>query len=213
MRCKQANQILTVNAILLSTDELNALIERYGNELGFNYGRFLEDADPAEYAIPKLIQPSTPAGDCKFKNDDGTEKETEEDIIKILTKAKRQAVTLNLPVLDFLQDYDRHREGEILEVDFRRAVDNANIKMTPEEMDIICRMYEITTLLPPLSSFNSHHLSFFMLDFFSLIILDLVSVLRNVVVVSCTAAFAMLLMRSLFKWSRSLVIVWLLQCL
>lgn len=119
---------------------MNALIERYGNELGFNYGRFLEDADPAEYAIPKLIQPNTPTGECKFKNDDGSPQETEEDIITILTKAKRQAVTLNLPVLDFLQDYDRHREGEILEVDFRRAVDNANIKMTPEEMDIICRM-------------------------------------------------------------------------
>lgn len=140
VRCKQANQIFTVNAILLSNDEMNALIERYGNELGFNYGRFLEDADPAEYAIPKLIQPNTPTGECKFKNDDGSPQETEEDIITILTKAKRQAVTLNLPVLDFLQDYDRHREGEILEVDFRRAVDNANIKMTPEEMDIICRM-------------------------------------------------------------------------
>lgn len=116
------------------------MIDRYGNELGFNYTRFLEDADPAEYAIPKLMPPASMQTAClSFKNN-AADTENEEYVIQLLTKAKRQAIVKSIPVIDFLQDFDRHREGEILEVDFRRGVDNANIKMTPKEMDTICKM-------------------------------------------------------------------------
>uniref|UniRef100_A0A1A9VKK1 EF-hand domain-containing protein n=1 Tax=Glossina austeni TaxID=7395 RepID=A0A1A9VKK1_GLOAU len=141
LRCRQANQIFTTNGILLSNDELNALIDRYGNELGFNYTRFLEDADPAEYAIPKLMPPASMQTAClSFKNN-AADTENEEYVIQLLTKAKRQATVKNIPVIDFLQDFDRHREGEILEVDFRRGVDTADIKMTPNEMDTICKIF------------------------------------------------------------------------
>lgn len=110
--------------------------------MGFHYTKFLEDADPAEYAVPKLTATTTLQENCPtFKNNAKIDMDTEEDIIKLLTKAKRQAVTKNIPVIDFLQDYDRHREGEILEVDFRRGVDNANIKLSKEEVDKLCKMY------------------------------------------------------------------------
>ncbi|XP_037810226.1 uncharacterized protein LOC119602666 [Lucilia sericata] len=141
--CKIANQIFVTNGILLSNDELNALIDRYGNELGFNYTKFLEDADPAEYAVPKLSAVNTIHADCATLNDSRpkVDAESEEYIIKLLTKAKRQAVTKSIQVIDFLQDYDRHREGEILEVDFRRGIDNANIKLSVEEMDTLCNIF------------------------------------------------------------------------
>ncbi|XP_073820133.1 uncharacterized protein [Musca autumnalis] len=141
--CKIANQIFVSNGILLSNDEMNSLTDRYGNELGFNYRRFLEDADPAEYAIPKLKATSNLQTECPTPNNATTdETETNEEfIIKLLTKAKRQAVTKSIPVIDFLQDYDRHREGEILEIDFRRALDNANIKLSVEEVNTLCKIF------------------------------------------------------------------------
>lgn len=141
VRCKIANQIFVTNGILLSNDELNALVDRYGNELGFNYTKFLEEADPAEYAIPKLTANTSLQSDCPISRDSNKlDMDSEENIIRLLTKAKRQAVTKSIPVIDFLQDYDRHREGEILEVDFRRGIDNANIKLSSDEVDILCKM-------------------------------------------------------------------------
>lgn len=110
--------------------------------MGFNYTKFLEDADPAIYAIPKLTATNTLQENCPtFKNTTEIEMDTEENIIKLLTKAKRQAVTKNISVIDFLQGYDRHREGEILEVDFKRGIDNANIKLSKPEVEQLCKMY------------------------------------------------------------------------
>ncbi|XP_058985391.1 uncharacterized protein LOC101892754 isoform X1 [Musca domestica] len=143
--CKIANQIFVSNGILLSNDELNSLTDRYGNELGFNYKHFLEDADPAEYATPKLKSTSSLQTGClKTKVEAPSvddDEPHEEYIIKLLTKAKRQAVTKCIPVIDFLQDYDRHREGEISEIDFRRALDNANIKLSIDEVNSLCKIF------------------------------------------------------------------------
>ncbi|XP_075148195.1 uncharacterized protein LOC142222120 [Haematobia irritans] len=145
--CKIANQIFVNNGILLSNDELNSIVDRYGNEMGFNYTRFLEDADPAEYAVPRLKASSplqtncTPSANNELDSHKDEKAINEEYIIRVLTKAKRQVVTKSIPVVDFLQDYDRHREGEILEGDFRRGLDNANIKLTPQETDTICKIF------------------------------------------------------------------------
>uniref|UniRef100_A0A1I8PT42 EF-hand domain-containing protein n=1 Tax=Stomoxys calcitrans TaxID=35570 RepID=A0A1I8PT42_STOCA len=148
--CKIANRILVNNGILLSNDELNSLIDRYGNELGFNYTRFLEHADPAEYAIPKLTTSSTIQGNCLAPltrdGDANGEDEignitNEQYIIKLLAKIKRQAITKSISVMDFLQDYDRHREGEISEEDFRRGLDNANVKLLPQEVKMLCKIF------------------------------------------------------------------------
>lgn len=139
-RCNQANQVFLTNGILLTKEELDSLKYRYGNELGFNYMKFLADADPAEYGIPKLNEPASIAVECHKASNPVIDFKSEETMVRILSKAKQQAIVNNVPIMDFLSDYDRHKEGEILEVDFRRAVDNANIKMDVEEMDAICKL-------------------------------------------------------------------------
>lgn len=67
---------------------------------------------------------------------------SQQDLIDVLAKIKKQMLTKSLRVVDFLRDYDRHRKGEILDEDFRRGVDNSGIKITPREMDIVCEMYD-----------------------------------------------------------------------
>jgi len=61
------------------------------------------------------------------------ELDSEEIITRILTSAKRQSITKGVSCIDFLSDYDRHREGEILESDFKRALDNSMIILSEED--------------------------------------------------------------------------------
>jgi len=42
-----------------------------------------------------------------------------------------------------MKDYDRHREGEILESDFKRALDNSSVIIKEEEATILCNMWVI----------------------------------------------------------------------
>ncbi|XP_067627321.1 uncharacterized protein [Eurosta solidaginis] len=142
VNCNQANQVFLTNGILLSNNELNALLARYGNELGFNYTKFLEHADPAEYALPKLKpHPEALKADCPAISKDSGNNYSEEYIIKLLSNIKRQAITRSINIIDFLQDYDRHREGDILEIDFKRGLSNARINLTPEEATAICNIF------------------------------------------------------------------------
>lgn len=48
-------QVLTLNGMLLSDEELYALEKRYNDDMGFNYVLFLKEADPKDYAIPKVF--------------------------------------------------------------------------------------------------------------------------------------------------------------
>ncbi|EDW24146.1 GL23541 [Drosophila persimilis] len=142
VRCNQTNQIFRTNGILLSDQELDAVLHRYGNELGFHYTKFLDDVDPAEYAMPSMVTKQQ-LQDCPPFARDNLEQEeaSEETIIRILTSAKRQALTKGLAVIDFMTDYDRHREGEILESDFKRSLDNSGVILTEEETTILCNIF------------------------------------------------------------------------
>ncbi|XP_030559267.1 uncharacterized protein LOC115761605 [Drosophila novamexicana] len=142
VNCHQANQIFRINGILLSNPELDSVLHRYGNELGFYYTKFLDDVDPAEYAMPTMIGKQDLQECPPFPRDNGTkEQATEEVITRILTSAKRQAITKGVSVIDFLADYDRHREGQILESDFKRALDNAMVILSDEDATILCNVF------------------------------------------------------------------------
>ncbi|EDW67374.1 uncharacterized protein [Drosophila virilis] len=142
VNCHQANQIFRINGILLSNPELDAVLHRYGNELGFYYTKFLDDVDPVEYAMPSMIGKQDLQECPPFPRDNGaTEQATEEVITRILTSAKRQAITKGVSVIDFLADYDRHREGQILESDFKRALDNAMVILSDEDATILCNVF------------------------------------------------------------------------
>lgn len=51
-------QVLLTNGILLSDEEMYALERRYNDDMGFNYMWFLNEADPKDYAVPKVRLPN-----------------------------------------------------------------------------------------------------------------------------------------------------------
>ncbi|XP_055847317.1 uncharacterized protein LOC129913017 [Episyrphus balteatus] len=141
-RPNQALQALLSNTILVSEQEFAALEKRYSNDMGFNYMRFLEDVDPAEYAIPKLKEPlplrkiHETEEPCLVKS-----QPTEQDVIQVLSKIKRQMAINNVKIIDFFEGYDHHKENQIPEMNFRRGLDNANVKLTVPEVNIICDIF------------------------------------------------------------------------
>ncbi|XP_020810227.1 uncharacterized protein LOC110185617 [Drosophila serrata] len=142
VRCNIANQIFRTNGILLTDPELNAVLSRYGNELGFCYTKFLDDVDPAEYAMPAMVTKQELVECPPFARDNvDPEDPSEEVIVRILTSCKRQALVKGVAVIEFMTDYDRHREGEIIESDFKRALDNSSVIITEEEANIICNIF------------------------------------------------------------------------
>uniref|UniRef100_A0A6P4EJ07 Uncharacterized protein LOC108043890 n=1 Tax=Drosophila rhopaloa TaxID=1041015 RepID=A0A6P4EJ07_DRORH len=141
VRCNITKQIFRTNGILLSDPEQDSVLSRYGNELGFCYTKFLDDVDPAEYAMPTMVTKQELVECPPFARDNlDPEDVSEEVIVRILTNAKRQAVVKSVSVMEFMKDYDRHREGEILESDFKRALDNSSVIIKEEEATILCNM-------------------------------------------------------------------------
>lgn len=54
----QAKSILFTNNLYISNEEFDSLLAKYYNDLGFNYVKFLEDADVEAYAAPKVCYSS-----------------------------------------------------------------------------------------------------------------------------------------------------------
>ncbi|KAH8381954.1 hypothetical protein KR009_001125 [Drosophila setifemur] len=142
VQCNIAKQIFRTNGILLSDPEQDSVLIRYGNELGFCYTKFLDDVDPAEYAMPSMVTKQELVECPPFARDNLEQEDaSEEVIVRILTSAKRQAVVKGVAVIEFMSDYDRHREGEILESDFKRALDNSSVIVKEEEATILCNIF------------------------------------------------------------------------
>ncbi|XP_030370980.1 uncharacterized protein LOC115621463 [Scaptodrosophila lebanonensis] len=153
VRCNQTNQIFRTNGILLSDQEVEAVLHRYGNEMGFFYTKFLDDVDPASYGIPSMV----PKGQLHDMNEcppfardtpDEDEQESEENIMRVLTVVKQQVLTRSVPIIDFLADYDRHREGEILDSDFKRAMSSANVVLSDEDATLMCNIFRSSRRAP-----------------------------------------------------------------
>lgn len=64
----------------------------------------------------------------------------ETDIVLVLAKVKRQVVARRIRIEDFLKDYDRNKLQFISELNFRRGLDNANIKLSEAEVDLLCKV-------------------------------------------------------------------------
>lgn len=53
----QMRRVLSQNGVIVSDSEFNILVQRYADEIGFNYAWFLREVDPQEYLFyaPKVM--------------------------------------------------------------------------------------------------------------------------------------------------------------
>lgn len=128
---------LSMNSILLSNAELNALYKRYCDDMGFNYWDFLKEANnisAVESKYEKFCtltkQINNPAVVCCNKD---------LSIITVLAKIKGEVVRKRIDIEQFLKCNDKLHEHIVPTNDFRRAFSNANIILSDCELDIVCK--------------------------------------------------------------------------
>lgn len=133
-------QVLLTNGILLSDEEMYALERRFNNDMGFDYMRFLREADPSDYAIPKFtefrekqILVNTPAAAVRPSF-------AELDIVQVVAKIKGQTVRQRMRIVDFMEGFDPHRELCICEPDFRRGLDSSGVRLSQPEVALVCEV-------------------------------------------------------------------------
>ncbi|XP_011688757.1 PREDICTED: uncharacterized protein LOC105450541 isoform X2 [Wasmannia auropunctata] len=138
----QVRQVLITATILLSSEEIFTLEQRYNDDLGFNYTLFLEELEPQPIVEPlyhRMLE------DKKRLNAEKPPTEPHEDetnIVLILAKIKAKVVRERINVLEFMRQFDRHNHFVITRSDFIRGLDQLCCGLTIAEVDAITRIFQ-----------------------------------------------------------------------
>ncbi|XP_011637056.1 uncharacterized protein LOC105427136 [Pogonomyrmex barbatus] len=138
----QLRQVLLTATILLSSEEIFALEQRYNDDLGFNYTKFLEELE-----LQPIVEPlyKCMLEDKRKINAEKLPSEPHEDetnIVLILAKIKAKVVREKIKVLEFMRQFDRHNQLIIAKSDFIRSLDQLRCGLTTAEIDTITKAFQ-----------------------------------------------------------------------
>lgn len=134
-RC-QLRRVLSSNSILLSETEVRALMERYGDDMGFNYTKFLVEINEKIFChskhleierLLKLINTKQPVP-CPKENF---------SIIEVFAKIKGQITRNRINIDQFMKQ--EGKVGDISAIKFRSSFSAAGIILDDCELDILCK--------------------------------------------------------------------------
>lgn len=133
-------RVFSMNSILLSPKEVQALMVRYGDEMGFNFWQFLKDIDDVQICkskyeeimkVLRLVNTPKPAP-CSSKSF---------CIVDVFAKIKGQVTRKRINFEHFLHRGAKLDEGVIPEEKFRRSFAAAGINLEDCELDILCKSF------------------------------------------------------------------------
>ncbi|KAL7024499.1 hypothetical protein ACKWTF_013069 [Chironomus riparius] len=133
----QMRRVFSMNSIVLSDKEILALMARYGNDMGFNYMKFLRDINEVyfcESKHEKLLEMlrkinEIPVPPCTHP---------ERTIIEVLAKIKGEICRKRINLDMFLKNGQKFAKDELPVSDFRRNFSAAGIILEDCELDIVC---------------------------------------------------------------------------
>lgn len=134
----QMRRVFSSHSILLSEKEVTALINRYGDDMGFNYWKFLEDIDDVQFCRAKHEEILTLLKKINEKSLAPCSKQNF-SIIDVVAKVKGQITRNRINVDQFLRNGESIKEGKISESKFRSSFSAAGIKLNDCELDILCK--------------------------------------------------------------------------
>ncbi|XP_054262606.1 uncharacterized protein LOC128986314 [Macrosteles quadrilineatus] len=140
----QFRQVLKLNCILLSDEQVYSLEQRYLDELGLNYFQFMKEVDP--YPEPQPLYEQMIADRVKLNTREFTMpvKAQERDIVAILAKIKKQLICYRVKLSQFMSQYDLHNQLVISRQNFDRSLDE-KLCLTPTEKQIIMQVFASPT--------------------------------------------------------------------
>ena len=110
---------------------MSIISEKYTDNTGFNYLRFLKELQPPEKLEDKYTQR---LNDLRLTNNKETPDNGDTDIEAIMHKIKTKVVKERIRVSEFMTDYDKLRTGRMLKTTFPRAIDLCALGLTKGEV-------------------------------------------------------------------------------
>lgn len=135
-RC-QMQRVFGANSILISEREVQALMARYGDDMGFNYWKFLREINEIAFCESKhqeILKLLRLVNEKKSKSCD----KADYSIIEVLAKIKGQVTRNRINIEAFLNEGEKLNLGAVPESKFRSSFSTAGIKLDECELDILC---------------------------------------------------------------------------
>lgn len=135
----QMRRVFSGNSILISEQEVEALMLRYGDDMGFNYWKFQQEIADVPFCeakhqeiinVLKKINEQT-ASTCLKPS---------VSIVEVLAKVINQVTRNRINIDQFLRNGEILNSGIVPKSKFRAAFGSAGITLENCELDILCNM-------------------------------------------------------------------------
>ena len=111
---------------------MDIFIEKFSDDTGFNYTRFLEELQPSEKTENKYIERLK---ELNLVNRKEIKDSGSVGVGRIMDKIKTKVVKERVRVEEFMRDYDKLRTGRLLKTVFPRAIDLCQLGLVKSEVD------------------------------------------------------------------------------
>ncbi|CRL05796.1 CLUMA_CG018824, isoform A [Clunio marinus] len=140
----QMRRVFSSNSILLSEKEIQALILCYGDDMGFNYWKFMRDVNEVQFceAKHKKIVEFLQRLHCQQKDPCSNPNYS---VVEILAKIKNQVTRNRINIEQFMKDGEKLNNGMLSACQFRARFPSAGIFLTDCELDILCNAFKYST--------------------------------------------------------------------
>lgn len=134
----QLRQCMAYLCLDCEPNEIDLVYDKFSDNTGFNYLKFLEELQPSEKQerkyLNRLEQLKSAAN--REKVIDGTV-----DIEFVMNKVKTKVVHKSMRVYEFMRDYDKLKTGRMLKTCFPRALDLCCLGLTESEVLSLIQHY------------------------------------------------------------------------
>jgi len=134
----QLRQCLAYLCLDCEPNEVDLVYEKFSDNTGFNYLKFLEQLQPSEKQEQKYLNrlEQLRLAANKVKVIDNTV-----DIEFVMDKVKTKVVKKSMRVYEFMRDYDKLKTGRMLKTCFPRALDLCCLGLTENEVQTLIQHY------------------------------------------------------------------------
>lgn len=138
----QLRQCIAYLCLDCEPDEIDLVYEKFSDNTGFNYLKFLEELQPSEIQEQKYLNRLE---QLKLANKEKEIHGTETvDIEFVMNKVKTKVVKKSMRVYEFMKDYDKLKTGRMLKTCFQRALDLCCLGLTESEVLTLKQHYTST---------------------------------------------------------------------
>ncbi|XP_053698584.1 uncharacterized protein LOC128745534 [Sabethes cyaneus] len=138
----QVGEALSMAGVKITEEQQYALNQRYGDDFGFDYVRFMRDVDPSPptNAAYQDLQPRLAA--INATGNKTIPHPHECDIVRVLAKVKGQVVRRKLRIIDSMRGFDLLSHFRITADQFERGLSSASIDLAPTEVCTLIKTFK-----------------------------------------------------------------------